>query len=231
MYLTPIRQGLQYQRRQQNVPNSTKYPSFNEHMKKMLLINSSGSHLNYCDIAVSGESRLPYKPIQTKKAKPKPLAIKIKMPLLRILDFRNKPNPPIKTKQRANSFLKKTIYHTTSRTPTILSKIMGERKIGLVLNKISGSVISKSPCDLNATAGRNKLNPYLIHRRAYTNKVSPQSATTDQAFMYKSVEKFTDKHTDLKNTLTLIKKQIAFQNTPKKEELRPWSRSSNNSGT
>ena len=196
----------------------------------MMLINSSGSHLNYCDIVVSGESHLPYKPTPVKKVQDTPLMVKIKIPLLRISDFRNKIYPP-KKKLKENVPIKKTVFHMTTHTPKINMK--AERNIGLVLNKMSGSIISKSPSPIRyamkeINTGRSQLSPSIIHRRAYTNKCSEQFATTGQIFMCKG-DKLSERNLDLKNTFTVIKQKIAHEIQIKQEDLRPWTHSSNNS--
>jgi hypothetical protein len=196
----------------------------------MMLINSSGSHLNYCDIVVSGESHLPYKPVPIKKVQENPLMVKIKIPLLRISDFRNKIYPPKKAKLKEN-IPKRTVFHMTTHTPKTITKV--ERNIGLVLNKISGSIVSKSPSPIRyvmkeINTGRSQLSPSIIHRRAYTNKCSEQFAATGQAFMTKN-DKLTERNIDLKSTFTVIKQKIAHEMQTKQEDLRPWTRSSNNS--
>ena len=205
--------------------NLTKYPSFNEHIQKMMILNNCGSTLNYCDIVIAGESHQPKRAFKIRRAeyhKPSP----IRIPVSYMNDFKSRKYQSMKPKKKMNIILKRTaIIHS----PKIYSQ--AEKSIELVLNKLEGHVSSKSTSALKITKKKDKI---VSEKKTPTNEFAGDlsdkylTITNSPSVIVKNDYTTVNKSVNLKKHISPLKQNIIF-GFDKHEEIRPWTRSSNNS--
>ena len=193
----------------------------------MMTLNNSGSTLNYCDIVIAGESHQPKKAFKIRKAeyhKSSP----IRIPVSYMNDFKCRKYQSMKPTKKMNIILKRTaIIHS----PKIYSH--AEKSIELVLSKLEGHVSSKSTSALKIAKKKDKI---VSGKKTPTNELAVAGDLNDKYLtitnsppvIIKNDNTIVNKSLNLKKPIPTMKQNIIF-GFDKHEEIRPWTRNSNNS--